>query len=123
MAANPFGWVEIPTRDLERAKAFFNKAFGYEFEDFTMGDEKMAFFPFDHSKPGATGALVCNEHYQPSNKSTVVYFEVDDVDPVLSAIATAGGEVLREKMSIGEYGYVGIFIDTEGNRLGLHSNQ
>jgi uncharacterized protein len=36
-------------------------------------------------------------------------------------IEEAGGKIVRPKMSIGEFGFVSIFIDSEGNTIGLHS--
>lgn len=119
---NPFGWVEIPVTDMARAKTFYQRAFGFEFQDFQIDGDQMSFFPADHTQSGAAGALVQNENYRPSGTDGVmVYYSVTEVATTLKAIAEHGGKVLREKMSIGDHGFIGIFVDSEGNRLGLHS--
>ncbi|GAB3035967.1 VOC family protein [Bowmanella dokdonensis] len=123
MNANPFGWVEIPAMDLARAQTFYQQVFAYQFDTLEMGETMMAMFPFDHEKPNASGALVKGEGYVPQKQGFLVYFSVEDVAPTLKNITKAGGKVLQEKMSIGEHGFIGLFEDSEGNRLGLHSRQ
>lgn len=66
--------------------------------------------------------LIQQESYVPSYEGSLVYLSVDDVTAALDRVRSAGGKVITEKMSIGEYGFVGHFEDTEGNRVGLHSN-
>ncbi len=72
---------------------------------------------------GATGAPMESESYVPSYDGTLVYFSVSDIDEVLQRAGESGGKVIREKISIGEFGFVGHFEDSEGNRVGLHSTQ
>lgn len=123
MSLNPIGWFEIPVTDMGRAKDFYSKAFELEFEMLEIDVCQMAMFPFDHEQPGCSGALVKGEPYQPVEGGIMVYFQCAEVSARLDKIKAAGGTVLREKMSIGEHGFIGLFTDSEGNRLGLHSRQ
>jgi len=118
---NPVGWFEIPVMDMQRARHFYHQVFAIECELMEMGPDVMAMFPFDHNMAGSSGALVQGPDYEPCRKGTMVYFETADVTTVLSRVTHAGGEVLLSKTSIGEHGYIGMFLDSEGNKIGLHS--
>lgn len=119
---NPVNWFEIPAEDLNRAKTFYENIFGIEMEINNMGNLKMAWFPFKQDGTGATGTLMEAESYVPSYSGPLVYFSVTDIPEILDNVRKNGGKVLTEKMSIGEFGFVGHFEDCEGNRIGLHSN-
>lgn len=119
---NPVNWFEIPVEDLNRAKTFYEKIFEVEITINEMGNLKMGWFPFEQEGTGASGTLIKAESYKPSYDGTMVYFSVDDIVATLKNVKQNGGKVITEKMSIGEFGYVGHFEDSEGNRLGLHSN-
>ncbi|GGD52808.1 VOC family protein [Lacimicrobium alkaliphilum] len=123
MNGNPVGWFEIPVTDMDRAKAFYTKAFNVELEVLEMGPCLMAMFPFNHENPGCSGALVKGPQYTPAQAGLMIYFMCDEVTACLNNIQTAGGKLLQEKMSIGEHGFIGLFSDSEGNKLGLHSRQ
>lgn len=86
-----------------------------------MGSAKMAMFPMDVEGFGAGGSLTQAEHYTPSHAGTVIYFPVPDIDATLEKIDAAGGKALAPKTAIGEHGHIGMFEDTEGNRVGLHT--
>lgn len=118
---NPVNWFEMPATDLARAKTFYEQAFDLELALMDMGPTSMAMFASDPTKPHAGGALVSGEGYTPSATGTTVYFAVTDIDGTLGKVAAAGGTIAVPKMSIGEFGFIGMFIDTEGNRVGLHS--
>ena len=120
---NPFNWVEIPVNDLSRAQAFYSDVLGFELSSMEMGPVKMLMFPFDQKGAGASGALIKSEGYSPSTSGTLVYFSVDDIEGVLRKVNQKGGKTLQAKMSIGEHGFIGLFQDSEGNRVGLHSMQ
>jgi predicted enzyme related to lactoylglutathione lyase len=119
---NPVNWFEIPTADLERAINFYQQIFGIEISINEMGNLKMGWFPFEEDGTGTSGTLIEAESYEPSYKGSMVYFSVDDIEDTLQKVKSSGGKVITEKMSIGEFGFVGHFEDSEGNRLGLHSN-
>lgn len=118
---NPVNWFEIPVNDIERAKTFYEKVFGLSLDLRDFENMKMAFFPMDMDTYGAAGALVTADGYVPSGTGVIIYFSVEDIEAVLAKANRNGGKTLVPKVGIGEYGFIGHFIDTEGNRLGLHS--
>lgn len=118
---NPVVWFEIPVADLSRAKAFYEAALGIAITEQEMGEFKMGWFPMAPGAPGAGGTLMQCDSYVPSHEGTLVYFPVEDIEATLAKVDDAGGKTLRPKFDIGEYGFVGIFEDSEGNRVGLHT--
>ena len=123
---NPVIWFEIYTDDLQRAKKFYETVFELELNELpmpeTVDNMQMLFFPSDmESKNRATGALVKMEGCKAGGNSTIVYFMSEDCSIEESRIAEAGGSVFRSKMSIGQYGFIVLAIDTEGNMFGIHS--
>ena len=72
-------------------------------------------------KWGAGGALVKMEGVSSGGNSTLVYFSCEDCAVEASRVVDAGGQIHREKWSIGEYGFIALVVDTEGNKIGLHS--
>ena len=114
-------WFEIPARDLKRAKTFYERATTLSLTFMDMGESQMEMFPGGPTEAGAAGALVLTEGYTPSHQGTVIYFATDDIVAFLARVSAAGGKTLVEKMSIGEFGFIAQFEDTEGNRIGLHS--
>lgn len=118
---NPVNWFEIPVTDMGRAKAFYENILGVALELQQMGPLKMAWFPMQENASGAAGSLVLSDGYVPCRMGIVVYFSVADIEGVLRKAGARGGKILTPKTSIGEYGFIGHFEDSEGNRLGLHS--
>jgi len=116
--STPIQWLEIATTDLERAKSFYASVFGLEFEFVEMPDSKMYMF----GAPGQ-GCLINGEGSIPSAEGTLVYFSCDELSTELSRVEAAGGQVLVPKTDIGDFGFFAHILDTEGNRIGLHSNQ
>jgi predicted enzyme related to lactoylglutathione lyase len=86
-----------------------------------MGGMKMAMFPFEMDARGASGALMRTEPHQPTHAGTLVYFSVEDIPETLRRINANGGKTLMPKASIGKYGSIAQYEDTEGNRMALHS--
>ncbi|MDH3322606.1 MAG: VOC family protein [Flavobacteriaceae bacterium] len=125
MKTNMVGWFEIPVRDMQRAKKFYDKVFDIEIQIHDLQGTLMGWFPFaeDPEAKGAGGALIQNEKfYKPSTNGTLIYFSSPEITTELSKIAAAGGQVLQEKTLITEaIGYMALFLDTEGNRIALHS--
>jgi predicted enzyme related to lactoylglutathione lyase len=118
---NPVNWFEIPVKDIGRARKFYEKVLGLELSPYDMEPFTMAFFPMTQGAQGAAGSLIKGESYEPSHAGTVVYFSVDDIEETLRRINANGGKTLMPKKSIGQYGFIAHFEDTEGNRLALHS--
>jgi len=120
------GWFEIPVTDMDRAKSFYDAVFEVEIQVHNMEGAKMGWFPWDHAKPGAAGCLIQNEDwYKPSNVDGVlVYFNSKDVQNELDRIESAGGKILKSKTQISpDVGFMALFLDTEGNRVAIHSRK
>lgn len=116
-------WFEIPAANLERAAKFYSQALNANIEASDFNGMKMAFFP---SEPGVvSGALVEHPEAKPSADGTMVYFyRHDDFDATLERISAAGGTVVMPRTKIGgDVGYMAIFMDSEGNRIALHTMQ
>lgn len=118
---NPVGWFEIYVQDMARAKAFYETVLDTTLDPLPMGDIEMFTFPFDMTTPGSGGALVKFAGMPSGGNSTLVYFNCEDCGLEGSRVAAAGGTIQREKMSIGDYGFIVLAYDTEGNLFGLHS--
>lgn len=118
---NPVGWFEIPVTDMDRAQKFYEAALAVSLSRHLLGPLEMAWFPTEASAAGAAGALVKGEHRTPSRQGTLVYFSVGDISTTLQRIGQAGGKTVVPRMSIGEYGFMATFEDSEGNLVALHS--
>jgi len=117
------GWFEIPVNDIDRAKTFYEAVFEIEIKVQDFDGTLMGWFPDNDGVYGATGSLVKQESYVPSEKGTLVYFMSKDVQIELDRVEAAGGKIYQEKTKISEeHGCMGVFIDCEGNRVALHSN-
>ncbi|HNR20555.1 MAG: VOC family protein [Bacteroidetes bacterium] len=122
---NPFGWVEIYVDDTSRAQKFYETVLAIQMSELPMpegmGNMKMISFPWAETERNISGALVKMDNMKPGTGGTLVYFSCDDCSVEESRVAGAGGKVLQPKMSIGDYGFCSIVMDTEGNSIGLHS--
>ena len=113
-------WVEIPVTDIERAKQFYSSVLGgIIFRDMDAGDTRYALFPA--SDRFNCGALVQGPYYTPSRDGIGIYLDGGkDMSTILEQVVPAGGQVLMPKTHTGmEAGYIGMFLDTEGNKIGL----
>ena len=115
-------WFEIPAINFDTAVAFYNHIYGIEMESFTNADHTMAIFP---SNKGIGGAIVAGPGSVPSEKGPLLYLNGgDDLNNILSKVEEAGGRVVMAKTLINDdSGYFAIFIDSEGNKLALHSKK
>jgi predicted enzyme related to lactoylglutathione lyase len=127
MENNVVGWFEIPVADMDRAIRFYEAVLGFQLARHPMGPVDMAWFPASENGRGAAGTLIANAtFYTPSEKGVLIYFTSPsgDLARELGKVLAAGGEVLIEKRQISpEVGYMGLFKDTEGNRIALHSRK
>lgn len=123
---NPVVWFEIYVDNIERAKNFYEEVLKIQLSELPvpgdMKDEmKMLAFPMEMSGEGAGGALVKMDGFKAGGNSTIVYFGSDDCAVEESRINNAGGKVYKSKQSLGEYGFMVLASDTEGNMIGVHS--
>ena len=117
---NPVGWFEIYVQDMDRARRFYEAVFEVSLERLPAPDLEMWAFGMDQDAPGSSGALVKVQGV-PSGGSTMVYFTCEDCATEGGRVAAAGGKVHRDKLSIGQYGFIVLAVDTEGNMFGLYS--
>ncbi len=123
MANNPVGWFEIYVQDMDRAKKFYESVFQVKLERLNNPELEMWSFPMSMDLWGASGALVKMEGVLSGGNSTLVYFSCMDCAIETDRVKASGGRVEREKTSIGEYGFISLVYDTEGNMIDLHSIQ
>ena len=118
---NSLNWFEIPVTDFERARKFYSNLFDFDMPSTMMGDNQMGFFLVEPHHIG--GAIVKGDDCVPSQTGTLVYLNGGtDLSNVLNKVKAAGGKVILPKTLITpELGYFAFFIDTEGNKVGLHS--
>lgn len=123
--SNAVGWFELYVKDMDRAKRFYEAVFQRELTELPpVGtDLKMCVFPWDEGAKGIAGALVLTAQKAPGDGGTVVYFTCEDCAVEADRARLQGGVVLHPKMSIGNYGFIAIVRDSEGNTIGLHSNR
>ncbi len=113
-------WFEIPAVNFAQAVNFYNKIYQINMETNVTETHSMAFFPI---KNGIGGAIVAGLGSLPSDKGPLLYLNGgNDLNDVLSLVEEAGGRVVMPKTLISEdAGYFAIFLDSEGNKLALHS--
>jgi len=122
---NAINWFEIPVLDMDRAKHFYQVVFSIHLQDMNMGDYHMAMFPMEMGSGKVSGALVKSQMHQPSESGVVIYLNGDpDLQAMLDKVEGEGGQILMPKTLIDEQtGYMAFFKDTEGNKMGLHSQK
>ena len=118
---NPVGWFEIYVQDMNRAKKFYESVFQRKLEKLNSPDIEMWSFKGDMNSYGCPGSLVKMNGVSSGGNSILVYFHTEDCAVEEKRVGEFGGKVLRPKMSIGEYGFITLATDTEGNTFGIHS--
>jgi uncharacterized protein len=111
-------YFEIPVTSLERAMAFYEAVFGFDFTVETIDGYQMAFFPPAADGQGATGTLAIGDVYVPTRNGVIIYFSVADIDKVLEGAQGKGAEVLYAKKDNG-IAFVAEIQDSEGNRIAI----
>jgi uncharacterized protein len=118
MQSNPVGWFEIYVQDLPRARAFYEKVFAGQLPSLEGTDEQMWAFPVQDNKSGAAGAAVRMAGCSSGGNSTMIHFSCEDCAVEARQAKDSGGQVFREKFSIGPYGFAALVTDTDGNMIG-----
>jgi uncharacterized protein len=118
---NIVGWFEIYVQDLNRARKFYETVFQVQLTELPSPVLKMLAFPMRHEAPGCPGAIVHMPGIESRMGGTIVYFHTEDCAVEAQRAADSGGKICKPKFSIGDYGFIAIVNDTEGNTIGLHS--
>lgn len=121
---HPVGWFEVPVLDMDRAIKFYETVLSVKLEKHDLGPLQMAWFPMLGDVIGSNGALVKHETYKPSTEGVLIYFTspTGHIDKDLEAVKQAGGKVLIPRKEVGEtFGFMAVILDSEGNRVALHS--
>ena len=128
MKPNPVVWFEIYVQDMARARKFYEAVFQCKLEPLAapegQGAEpgmEMLSFPMDMETPGSGGMLVKMEGAPSGGLGTLVYFGCEDCATEQGRVEKAGGKVFKPKFSIGQYGFIALATDPDGNMIGLHS--
>ena len=122
---NALNWFEIAVSDIKRAKKFYDEVFDIDMQQMEMNGMQMAFFPTENMSTNVGGGLVQSDMYKPSTDGVVIYLNGNpDLAVALGKVEGAGGKVDMPKTLITEeIGYMAFFIDTEGNKIALHSGK
>ncbi len=121
---NAISWFEIPATDLARAQKFYETIFNVSLQPLDLDNIKMRMFPLNDVE-GVGGAVVESGgfHLPSQTHGPLIYLNGNpDLQLVLDRVEAAGGKILQPKTEISpDYGFMAVIIDTEGNRIGLHS--
>ena len=123
MKNNPVGWFEIYVQDMPRAKTFYEHVFAVQLQKLDSSELEMWAFPMQENGAGAMGTLVKMDGCPSGGNSTLVYFTCADCAVEAKRAKENGGQVFKDKFSIGQHGFIALVCDTEGNMIGLHSMQ
>lgn len=120
---NALNWFEIPSTSFDRAKKFYETILACSMYTMKIGDADMAFFPMTDGEVG--GAVIFHKDCRPSADGTTVYLNANpDLADILARVDQAGGKVIVPKTQVTpEIGFFAVFLDSEGNRVALHSNK
>lgn len=126
MQRNPVGWFEIYVQDMGRSKTFYESMLAIrleKMEDPSASVSEMWALPAQKDGAGAAGALVKMDNGPSGGNTTIVYFTCADCAVEAKRVPSSGGMVMKEKFSIGQYGFIALVTDPDGNAIGLHSTQ
>jgi uncharacterized protein len=113
-------WFEIPAADLPRATRFYETVLASKLKSQTMGQEQLSVFAYE--EPGVGGCLIARDGHQAAESGTIVYLHVARLDDALERVGRAGGKIVWPKTALPEgLGFFAHIVDSEGNRVGLHS--
>ncbi len=120
MVKNAINWFEIPVTDLDRAAEFYKYMMSTELERTSMDGMDLAIFPYDEKS--VAGALIKADFLTPASSGSVVYLNAEGIlDDAIARAEEKGASVVIPKTDIGEAGFIAHIIDSEGNKVGLHS--
>jgi predicted enzyme related to lactoylglutathione lyase len=119
--SNALNWFEIPVTYLARAREFYGRVLQADLREETMAGMDMAILPYQNG--GVGGALIKGEDHAPSKQGTIVYLNAgDDLAGAISRVEAAGGKIVMGATHLSDQiGSIAMFLDSEGNRMALHS--
>lgn len=121
MKQHAIHWFELYTTDLDRAVTFYETILKTPLVRSEAEGCNMRMFPFD-MEHGVGGGLTKMDGCTPGIGGTIIYLNGEgDLDGILARIPAAGGKVIKDRIAIPPHGFIGIFEDTEGNVVGIHS--
>jgi predicted enzyme related to lactoylglutathione lyase len=123
---NAVNWFEIYTSDFKRAKEFYTAVFQCKLTDTPTNSDRhremeYAVFPGAENSESVGGALVRIDEAKPGIGGTLVYFAAEEINAELRRVEAAGGKIIRPKLRVGDFGFIALVEDTEGNMIGLRS--
>jgi len=120
---NLVAFFEIPAENFERAVKFYESVFSIKLGVMDCETEKMAFFPETNGK--CEGAISYAKDFHPSKDGVLIHLQVENMETTTSAIEKNGGKIVQSKTKIESEngGYFALFVDSEGNKVGLHSDK
>ena len=121
---NAVNWFEIPVKDYSRAKQFYETVMDSKIKDHHMPEQntKYGMFAYDEDNNGVGGAIIEAEGQNPTKDGATIYLNGgENLNTSLNKVESSGGQIVMPKTDIGEFGFIAQFIDTEGNRIALHS--
>lgn len=122
--AHAINWFEIPVKNFDTAKKFYETILGSEMMSMEAMGMQSAFFPADIMNGHIGGCITKGKGYEPADTGSLVYLNGgDDLSSILAKVEKAGGKIVLPKTAIGENGFMAHFQDTEGNKVGLHSRK
>jgi uncharacterized protein len=122
--AHTINWFEIPATDFDRAVHFYNTILNIEIRKAEFMGAPNGFFPMEGDEVGGAVVQVGSDAWIPGTTGTTIYLNAKDennLDKVLERVEPAGGKLLMSKTDIGDPGFIGTILDTEGNRVGIHA--
>jgi predicted enzyme related to lactoylglutathione lyase len=118
----PVRWFEIYVKDMHRAKFFYERVFGFHFKKMNTRSWDTEMWSISISEAGGSfGSLVWARDIEPSGVGSVIYFASEDCAREEKIASEVGGKIHKSKFSIGQYGFMSLIHDTEGNLVGIHS--
>jgi predicted enzyme related to lactoylglutathione lyase len=119
--ANQVVWVDIPVVDLDRAIRFYSAVLGQPAQKQEYPGMTIGLLP--GKDPDVTGCLVADADWKPSDGGPMIYLNAEGrLDEAIAAVESNGGTVIKPRHPIGPYGHRAIILDSEGNRVALHSS-